>query len=144
MKKFSTIIPAVFLLAMVVFPSQAFAEPLGQVIYFKHDYCPWCRIFDDEVMGIFNKTKEGKEVPITKVDLKKDLDKFPVIAKTIHYVPTFVVLDREGKERGRIFGYSRNFFWPNLEKIVKPIRDNLALEGKQPVAIDKRKCDAES
>ncbi|MBF0383327.1 MAG: hypothetical protein HQL69_20080 [Magnetococcales bacterium] len=57
---------------------------------------------------------------------------------TISHVPTFVIPDNNGNKLGRLFGYSRDFFWGNLEKIVEPLRDGHQFNDQQPTTIDPR------
>lgn len=97
-------------------------EPVGRLIYFKHNACPWCEVFDDEVGGIYAQTDEGRELPMTTVNTLEDAASFPVLRKTVRLVPTFVVLDRDGREQGRLRGYSHDFFWAQLNELIAPLR----------------------
>jgi hypothetical protein len=131
-------LPILLILFFTFIPQSAAAEPIGRMIYFKTDFCPWCKVFESEVLGIFNRTDEGRDLPIIEVTLRGENKQFPKIEKTIPYVPTFVIIDKDGKEMGRIFGYSRDFFWVKLGDIIKSIRKNVDSAGSQPQIIDPR------
>ncbi|MBF0193079.1 MAG: hypothetical protein HQL71_00920 [Magnetococcales bacterium] len=135
---FKVLLPLLLLLFVTLTPQWATAQPIGQMIYFKTDFCPWCNVFEREVLGIFNRTDEGKSLPITEVTLRSENSKFPEIEKTIPYVPTFVILDNDGNERGRIFGYSRDFFWSKLGDIIKNIHNDIDSGASQVKEIDPR------
>jgi len=114
---------ALTMAAQLVAASVAWAgEPVGRLIYFKHNACPWCAVFDEEVGGIYAQTDEGRELPMTTVNTLEDPDAFADLQKTVRLVPTFVILDREGKERGRLRGYSHDFFWQQLGELIQPLR----------------------
>ncbi|MBF0380448.1 MAG: hypothetical protein HQL69_05480 [Magnetococcales bacterium] len=131
-------VKAILILFIIITPLTVKAEPIGKMIYFKTEFCPWCKVFEQEVLGIFNLTDEGKELPIVEVTLKSEKQLFPKIEKTIPYVPTFVIIDNDGKERGRIFGYSPDFFWVKLGEIIKSIHKSNGSVAKQKKEIDPR------
>ncbi|MBF0444275.1 MAG: hypothetical protein HQL68_01695 [Magnetococcales bacterium] len=126
------------LLIFTLVSQSAAAQPIGKMIFFKTEFCPWCKVFESEVLGIYSRTDEGKALPITEVTLRGENRQFAKIEKTIPYVPTFVILDNDGKERGRIFGYSRDFFWVKLDEIIKSMQKNIASAGSKPQEIDPR------
>jgi hypothetical protein len=135
----STLLQALLILLFSLIPLSVTAgEPIGRMIYFKTEFCPWCKAFESDVMRIYSRTDEGRDLPITEVTLRGKNKQFPKLEKTVLYVPTFIILDRDGKERGRIFGYSQDFFWVKLGGIIKSIRKNNNSAGSKVKEDDPR------
>lgn len=89
-----------------------------QLLYFFSHGCEYCELWDEEVGSIYNKTTEGRGVPLRRVnadELPSDLSHFDNIA----FTPTFVVV-KDGKEVGRLLGYmGQDFFWGYLGLLIK-------------------------
>lgn len=80
--------------------------------------CPYCARWDREIGAIYDKTDEGRRLPLRMVDMTAPRpDEFTNI-RAIVFSPTFVVTER-GREIGRITGYTgQDFFWGLLGGIL--------------------------
>jgi len=101
----------------------AFANRLNaaELIMFRSPACQWCEAWDMEIGQIYNKTEEGKVLPVRKVDIENPLPESLNWIKGVFFTPTFVAIDK-GQEIGRIIGYpGEAFFWGYLSKIAKKV-----------------------
>jgi len=81
--------------------------------------CPYCERWKEEVGVIYPKTPEGRQVPLTIIDIDDPLPEGVTVKSDPVYTPTFVVL-RDNAEFGRIEGYlGEDFFWGMLEMILE-------------------------
>jgi len=80
--------------------------------------CHWCAQWNEEVGVAYPASEESRRAPLRRVrlgDLPEDVefDSRPV------FTPTFVLIDEEGQELGRIEGYpGAHFFWPMLNQLL--------------------------
>ena len=106
------------------------AAPLGahdaraaQLVMFEEEGCPWCAAFRREVLPIYGNTKEGRIAPLRRVDIMKARPDDLKHVKGIIYSPTFVLLDDEGREVGRIEGYPGfDTFWERLDVLLQKLK----------------------
>lgn len=106
----------------ILFTGPAGAEPVGSLLFFSAPYCPYCERFKKEIVPIYPNTPAGRELPMEEVDIQFG-DSHQRIARTVRLVPTFVVLDRQGREFNRIVGYRGDeFFWHDLETIHRAMQ----------------------
>ena len=83
---------------------------------FEQKGCHYCRVWDENIGGIYNKTPEGKFAPLRRVDIHHD-EKVANV-KPVIYTPTFVLYGN-GHEIGRVTGYtSDDFFWGLLGELL--------------------------
>lgn len=93
----------------------------AELVMFQSKGCIWCEAWDAEIGVIYNKTSEGKIVPLRRVDMDGDRPADLVKLEGLIYTPTFVVMN-EGQEVGRIVGYpGEDFFWQFLNIIIKKL-----------------------
>ncbi len=90
----------------------------AELVMFERAGCGWCARFNAEIAPVYDKTDEGRQAPLRRVDLDRprpaDLDTIDPGA----FTPTFVVID-QGREIGRIRGYPGDaFFFGLLERIL--------------------------
>ncbi|MEK9969311.1 MAG: thioredoxin family protein [Ferrovibrio sp.] len=76
--------------------------------------CPYCAKWDREIAPVYEKTEEAARFPLKRVDIA-EARRDPVLARALtappYYTPTFILMD-DGREVGRIIGYSNEFsFW---------------------------------
>ena len=111
-------------LAAAVFAVAAYASSVGEaaeLVMFEEDGCVWCERWLTEVGPVYAKTEEGARAPLRQVDIHdrrpKDLANikpWPV------FTPTFVLLDDDGAEVGRVVGYpGEDLFWWILSEPMK-------------------------
>lgn len=110
------------LAAMCALPARAFASDKIGLIMVDEPGCSYCRKFDAEVGGSYNRTTQGRFAPLVKVRRKaRELSSFnPVI-----YTPTFILV-RRSEELGRITGY------PGAENFYAELDSLLAKVGYAP------------
>ncbi len=111
-----------WLLGMALFMAvsvQIRVSVAAELVMFESDACPWCAAWHAEIGPIYPKTAEGKAAPLRTVDIDdprpSDLDH----VTGVRFTPTFVLLDDDGNEVGRINGYpGEAFFWGMLGDLV--------------------------
>ncbi len=91
----------------------------AELVMFESKVCEWCDAWHAEIGPIYPKTDEGKRAPLRKVDIHDhrppDLDAI----ESVRFTPTFVLLDDDGQEVGRINGYpGEDFFWGLLSELI--------------------------
>lgn len=88
---------------------------------FRQALCEWCKVWDDEVGIVYEKTREGKIAPVRDVDIHDQRPRDLTGIKPVIYTPTFVVL-HNGMEIGRILGYpGEDHFWGLLSQILEKL-----------------------
>lgn len=77
--------------------------------------CQYCRKWDAEVGGIYERSPVGLAAPLVRREKRhRDLAPYEPLA----YTPTFVLV-RDRIEVGRIVGYpGADFFWAELERLI--------------------------
>jgi hypothetical protein len=110
------------LLRTLIVMLAALAPPFAQasaaeLMMYRRDGCPYCAAWDREVGPGYNNSSFGKVAPIRMVDVHGV--KPPVALKSpIIYTPTFVLVN-EGREIGRVEGYSSNdFFYGMIARLI--------------------------
>ena len=122
----------------LVFLILALPASAGELVMFESPACPWCRQWEEDIGRIYDKSAEGRVLPLRRVDMK---DRRPADLEHIGgivYTPTFVVLSN-GIEVGRMQGYpGEDTFWWMLgafaEKITAASRTVSSLDdpGAEP------------
>jgi thioredoxin-related protein len=80
--------------------------------------CPYCKRWDIEIAPYYGKTEEGRLAPLRRASIG-ELPKNVVFETPVAVTPTFVLIDN-GKEIGRVTGYSDDFtFWSLLKDVMK-------------------------
>jgi len=88
---------------------------------FESSACTWCEAWDEEVGVIYDKTDEGKLLPLRKIDIADPLPPSLYWLRGIVFTPTFIVVD-DNKEIGRIIGYhGEDFFWGYLTNLARKV-----------------------
>lgn len=108
-------------LVLCAFGPQAGAARAAELVLYELPGCAWCAKWHREVGHLYDKTEEGKLLPLRQVHLgapPRDLKK----VAGIKAAPTFVVVEC-GKEIARIVGYQGDdMFWGELSAIVKKMK----------------------
>lgn len=105
------------LLWLACAPLSLAADEVGRVVLFSAPFCPYCERFHKEIEPIYAKSPVGRALPLEEVDIQFG-DTHQQLARSVRLVPTFVVLDRQGRERARLVGYrSEESFWHDLEQV---------------------------
>ncbi len=95
----------------------------AQLVMFERKYCPWCVRWKKDIGSFYHKTDEGKIAPLRIVDMD---EKRPDDLKDIRglvWSPTFVLLDDDGREVGRMEGYqNEEAFWIGLDALIEKMK----------------------
>ena len=98
------------------------AETGLRLLLFDAEDCPFCEQWRDEVGVVYAKTAEGKRAPLEHTPLEAGLPAGITLREPVRYTPTFVLLDRRGRELGRITGYpGEDHFWGLLEQLIRRV-----------------------
>jgi hypothetical protein len=91
-------------------------KPIDQLLMITSDSCPWCEAFEEEVGGIYNKTKEAQKLPLRRHSFYDQLPEYFSDITPATMTPTFIIIV-EGSEVGRIIGYpGQELFWWRLSE----------------------------
>ena len=91
----------------------------SELVMFERPGCGWCARFNAEIEPIYAKTDEGRALPLRRVDLAQPLPADLAGIDPGAFTPTFVVVDDQGREIGRIRGYPGDaFFFGLLGRIM--------------------------
>lgn len=105
---------------LVAGPSAAIGQ---QLLMFESDDCSWCRQWHAEVGDAYEKTEEGRKLPLRTLDIRESPPAVIELREPVRYTPTFVVVN-EGREVGRITGYpGEAHFWGLLKVLIERIED---------------------
>lgn len=98
----------------------------AELLVFRSDGCAWCKVWDRDVGQAYDKTPEGRRLPIRYVDIDKPRPADLRAVADIRYTPTFVVFDGD-LEIGRIVGYpGPDFFWGYLGELIQRLDERKA------------------
>lgn len=110
------------MLAVLVFasPSAAIGQ---QLLMFESADSSWCRQWHAEVGDAYEKTEEGRKLPLRTMDIHDNPPAVIQLHDPVRYTPTFVVVN-EDREVGRITGYpGEAHFWGLLDALIERIED---------------------
>lgn len=89
----------------------------AELIMYRRDGCPYCAAWDREVGPGYNNSQFGKVAPVQMADVHGARQQV-ALKSPIIFTPTFVLVD-EGREVGRIEGYSSNdFFYGMIARLI--------------------------
>lgn len=81
-------------------------------------YCEWCEAWNEDIGGIYDKTPEGKQAPLRRVDITDPMPDGIELKLLTQFTPTFILIHQR-REIGRIEGYpGEHFFWPMLQNLL--------------------------
>jgi len=81
--------------------------------------CAYCAAWDKSIAPIYPKTAIGGFAPLRRADLHDGAPEGVSYAYPARFTPTFILIDDEGAELGRIEGFpGEDFFWAVLEKLA--------------------------
>ncbi len=95
----------------------------AQLVMFDSKYCPFCKQWKKDIGVFYHKTKEGRQAPLRIVSMDEERPRDLKNIKGVHYTPTFVLLDGEGREVGRMEGYNNDeFFFFKLDQLIAKMK----------------------
>lgn len=125
------VLPSLFVLAaMVVFASLGGPRAqAAELIMLEQDNCYWCEQWNEDIGGIYHKTKEGQRAPLKRLNIHDRLPPQYAFVKKGSFTPTFVLVEA-GREIGRIRGYpGPDFFWPLLGELLAKLPSKKKTNG---------------
>lgn len=91
----------------------------AELVMYERAGCVWCARWDREVGAVYDKTDEGKRVPLRRVRLDQKVSPADRLDPPVVFSPTFVLKDG-GREIGRITGYlGDDQFWGLYSILLK-------------------------
>lgn len=97
----------------------------ARLLFFDSAGCPYCIRWKKEVGVIYHKTEEGKRAPLRVIDMGAPLPPDLNHIKIPYWSPTFVLLDDDGREVGRIEGYQgEDLFWARLQRLLMDMQSD--------------------
>ncbi len=116
--KVFTALAAVAFIALSAFAVLPGAANAAQLVVFSGAHCPYCLAWELEIGRVYPLTGEARQAPLRRLDIQARRPADLSNIEDVHITPTFVLVD-EGREVGRIVGYSGDqFFWPQLHKML--------------------------
>jgi thioredoxin-related protein len=101
----------------------------AELIMFETRGCPWCAQWHKQIGPGYPKSTEGQRAPLRRVDLADLKNSNVNLRSPVTVSPTFVLVDDERKEVGRITGYpGADFFWGILADLTAKL-DRKAATG---------------
>jgi thioredoxin-related protein len=89
----------------------------SELLMFERDGCVWCARWNREIAPVYDKTDEAKLLPLRRIDMDRDKSPGVALASPVRFTPTFLIVDNNGREIGRITGYMNDeSFWSLLGK----------------------------
>jgi thioredoxin-related protein len=108
-------------LACAVLLSAAIAASTAraaELVVFGSARCPYCLAWEREIGHAYPKSEEARKAPLRRIAIQARRPADLAQINDVHVTPTFVLVDN-GREVGRITGYSGNeFFWPELDRLL--------------------------
>ena len=99
--------------------AMALPAAAARLLFFDSAGCPYCIRWKKEVGVIYHKTEEGRRAPLRVIDIGEPLPPDLNHIKVPFWTPTFVLLDDDGREVGRIEGYQgEDLFWARLQRLL--------------------------
>ncbi len=105
----------IWLLGTVLAAAPAAAQ---QLLMFDSPNCEWCEAWEQDVGVIYDKTPQGRSLPLRRLPLADGLPADVAVNRPVIYTPTFILVE-SGREVGRITGYpGEDFFWSLLDELL--------------------------
>lgn len=106
------------LLAMLASAAPATAQEL-RLLMIEQTGCYICAAFNRDIAPAYSASAEGQMAPLIHADLRGPLPDGVVLATRPSVTPTFILLDAEGRETGRLIGFpGEDFFWPFIGELI--------------------------
>lgn len=93
----------------------------AELLMFERPGCPNCIAWEREIGGIYPLTAEGRRAPLRRIHIGEYQPNSVSLLEDVKYAPTFVLVE-DGREIGRIVGYSSDdAFWGLLKVVVEKL-----------------------
>ena len=101
------------------------AADAAELVVFGSARCPYCLAWEREIGHGYPKTREARRAPLRRLDIEARRPGDLARLREVHVTPTFVLVDDEGREAGRVVGYSGSqVFWPQLHRLLARLHPN--------------------
>lgn len=91
----------------------------AELVMFERSGCSWCARFDREVAPGYERSEEGRRLPLRRHNLDGGQPRDLTLDIPVRFTPTFVLIE-DGREKGRITGYMDNAtFWGLLTRMIE-------------------------
>lgn len=108
------------LLVFILLSGPAWPARALELVMVEQAGCAWCARWDREVAPEYHLTEEGRAAPLRRIDLHQPVPDDLALETRPRLTPTFVLVDDEGRELGRIEGYpGEDFFWGLLGVLLE-------------------------
>ena len=96
-----------------------------QLVVFESQSCSWCHRFRKSVAPAYEMSHLEHRAPLTYVDVSKQKTAGYRLDKRATATPTFVLVDRRGREVARMRGLpgGKDVFLPEVEKMLTKLAD---------------------
>lgn len=98
------------------------AAHAAELVMFESSGCAYCRMWDQQIGGIYPRSDLGAEAPLRRVDIDAPRPRDLRAITGVVFTPTFVLVE-DGAEVGRITGYIGEYqFWGLLDRMIAGLR----------------------
>ncbi len=112
--RIAAILSATIFMAAIAIPALAV-----ELVMVDQQGCVYCEQWEREIGPIYPKTVESHTAPLRHVDIGALAQSGIELVRTVHFTPTFLLVDNN-RELARIEGYpGEDFFWGLLEMMLK-------------------------
>lgn len=89
--------------------------------------CYVCVAFNRDIAPAYEVSPEGAVAPLIHADLRGPLPEGVTLTSRPFVTPTFILLDLEGQEIGRLIGFpGEDFFWPYINEMFDTARSTVS------------------
>ena len=100
-----------FALALPFVACSPAAAAENQLIMVTSDHCPYCQAWELDVGAVYDRSPYAPTLPLTRVDIGREMPRDVTIKKLIVGTPTFLII-HNGQEIDRQSGYvDAEMFW---------------------------------
>jgi hypothetical protein len=107
--------------ALAAFALSGAAPPAwaAELVMVEQPGCAYCAKWDAEVAPAWPKTAAGRFAPLRRIRLRAPVPEDLSLDRRPVFTPTFILVDDDGQELGRLEGYpGADFFWPLIERLM--------------------------
>ena len=91
----------------------------AELLMFEQAGCPFCQAFDAEIASGYPDSEAGRAAPLRRVDIHDDRRGGIASLRPAVFTPTFVLIDDDNREVGRLEGYpGRRWFYPEIDALI--------------------------
>lgn len=97
----------------------------AELLMFEQPGCPYCARFDAEIAPGYPDSAAGELAPLRRVDIHEDRTGGYEGLENAVFTPTFVLVDDEGNEVGRLTGYPGDrYFYGEIDPMIAKLPES--------------------